>query len=172
MTGMLVTGGARSGKSRYALERALAQSGPRTFIATCQPWDEEMRDRVARHKAERAAQGWHTVEEQVDPAAAIAAAEPGGAVVLDCLTLWLCNLFERDAAYGQDQGAADAAGLAQAMQAYSGLAIAVTNEIGLGVVPGDAVSRRYRDTLGRMNQVLGTALDEVVLVVCGRALHL
>src|SRR4051812_9497954 len=134
--------------------------GDVTFIATGESRDDEMAERIALHRAERPAQ-WTTVEEPIDLAAALAAA--GEVAVVDCLSLWVANLLERD----DDVPAANAAALGSARQ--RGRTIAVSNEVGLGVVPATELGRRYRDSLGRVNADWAAAADEALFVVAGRA---
>ena len=165
MTLVLYLGGARSGKSRLALERARSSGAPVVFVATGEGLDDEMADRIARHRAERPAD-WETVEEPVELERAVAEAPPDATLVVDCLSLWVANVFETAPAEElAEQAAARAAG-------RPGLTIAVTNEVGLGIVPDNALARRYRDVLGRVNAAWAAAADEAYLVVAGRALRL
>jgi adenosyl cobinamide kinase/adenosyl cobinamide phosphate guanylyltransferase len=156
-------GGARSGKSALAL--SLAGEGPVTFVATGEPGDEEMAERIARHRAERPA-GWVTVEEPLALREAIGAAE--GTVVVDCLSFWVANLFEAGWADADvEREAAEAARVAAARRT-----IAVSNEVGLGVVPATPLGRRYRDVLGRVNASWACFAKDAYFVVAGRALRL
>lgn len=164
MTLVLYVGGARSGKSRLAVERARAVGGPVTYVATGEAGDEEMAERIARHRADRPRE-WRTVEEPVELARALAAVPSGETAIVDCLSLWVANLGDRDA----ETPAAEAAALAAAR---AGLTLAVTNEVGLGLVPVNALARAYRDRLGRVNQLWADAAGEVWLVVAGRRLRL
>jgi adenosyl cobinamide kinase/adenosyl cobinamide phosphate guanylyltransferase len=160
MTLVLFIGGARSGKSRLALERATAAAAgrPVAFIATGEPRDDEMRDRIDRHKAERPAD-WQTIEEPIELAQAIASVPDDATVVVDCLSLWVANGGSGDDAL---RAAADRAGLT----------LVVTNEVGMGIVPVNALARSYRDDLGRVNAAWAAAADEAYLVVAGRTLEL
>ena len=158
MTLVLLLGGARSGKSRLAVERADAHGAPVTFIATGQAGDEEMAERIEQHKAERPA-SWTTVEEPLELERALRAVPARDTAVVDCLSLWVAN-------GGRDDGAVRAA------SEREGLTIVVTNEVGLGIVPDNALARRYRDDLGRMNALWADAADEVYLVVAGKRLTL
>lgn len=169
MTLTLLTGGARSGKSHLAVRRAARTGTPVVFVATGQPRDEEMADRIARHQAERPA-GWATVEAPVDLPGALAELEPGRTVIVDCLALWVSNLLE----HGDDETATTARAQAVADWAagYPGTVIVVTNEVGLGLVPMHPVSRDYRDRLGRVNAVIAARADLAQLVVAGRTLTL
>jgi adenosylcobinamide kinase/adenosylcobinamide-phosphate guanylyltransferase len=164
MTLVLYLGGARSGKSRLAIDRAQAAGEPVTFIATAEAGDEEMAERIARHRADRPRE-WTTIEEPVELARALAAVPAGETAIVDCLSLWVANLGERDV----ETPAAEAATLAAAR---SGLTLAVTNEVGLGLVPVNALARAYRDRLGRVNQLWAEAAGEVWLIVAGRSLWL
>lgn len=167
MSALLVLGGARSGKSRYAQEWAEGHAGPLAFIATAQAFDAEMEDRIARHRADRDAR-WHTWEAPLDLPQVIARAAPGaGAVLVDCLTLWLsnCLLAEHDL---------DAAGteLCAAVQACPCPIALVANEVGFGIVPDNVLARRFRDAAGRLNQHVAAVADRVVLVAAGLPLTL
>ena len=165
----LLTGGARSGKSSLAVRRAEATGDPVVFVATGQARDEEMADRIARHRAERPPT-WETVEEPLELPAACARIPPGRAVVVDCLALWVANLLER----GDDEEAtlALARDLAGWAAAYPGTVVVVSNEVGLGIVPMHPLSRDYRDRLGRVNATLAGYAARAQLVVAGRTLTL
>ena len=165
MTLVLYIGGARSGKSRLALERARAGDAPVVFVATGEAGDDEMHERIERHKAERPAE-WTTIEEPLDLAGALARVPDGATALVDCLSLWVANVFETGPA--EELGARAAARAAE----RSGLTIAVTNEVGLGIVPDNALARRYRDVLGRVNATWAAAAGEAYFVVAGRALRL
>ncbi|CAM5432174.1 bifunctional adenosylcobinamide kinase/adenosylcobinamide-phosphate guanylyltransferase [Sphingobium scionense] len=162
---LLVLGGARSGKSRHAQAAAEALPGARLFIATAEIWDAEMADRIARHRADRGPE-WETVEAPIDLPGALAAAR-GKTVLVDCLTLWASNLLlaERDG-----EAAADA--LCAAIQAHDGAIILVANEVGLGIVPDNALARRFRDLAGTLNQRVAAVADRVVFVAAGLPLAL
>lgn len=167
---ILITGGARSGKSRHAQACAEAQPGKRLFIATSPVIDEEMRQRIARHQADRQGQGWQTVEEPLRPAAVLAGNPETEVVLLDCLTLWISNLlFEaEEPEYYSEAMVAELAGeLLAAARNRPGAVIIVTNEVGLGIVPENPLARRYRDLVGRCNQTIAAGADRVDLVVCG-----
>lgn len=167
MTGLLVLGGARSGKSRYAQARAEALGLHRTFVATAQAFDEEMESRIARHQADRDA-AWTTVEAPLDLAGAIAVHSKAGSVLLiDCLTLWTTNLIlgEHDIGAATDK-------LVAALTAAAGPVILVANEVGYGIVPDNALARRFRDEAGIINQRVAAAVDEVQLVAAGLPLRL
>lgn len=159
---VLVLGGARSGKSRFAEELVRAHPGPWTYIATAEAWDEEMRARIARHQDDRGP-GWTTVEEPLDlPAAILRHAGPDTAVLVDCLTLWLSNLMGD----GRDADAAGS-GLLAALERVEGTVVLVSNEVGMGIVPDNALARAFRDHAGRLHQRVAAVADRVVLVVAG-----
>jgi adenosylcobinamide kinase/adenosylcobinamide-phosphate guanylyltransferase len=169
---MLTTlmGGARSGKSALAVQLAAAQTAPVVFVATAVPGgDEEMAARVLRHRAERPSE-WRTVECALDLEAALAAADPRACVVVDCLTLWVANAM--DAGWTADTIEQVAAGTAKAAAGREGPTIAVSNEVGSGIVPVDPNTRAYRDALGRVNGRWAAAADRAFLVVAGRLLLL
>jgi len=162
----LLIGGARSGKSRLAVRLAGELDAPVVFVATGEAHDVEMEARILRHRAERPAT-WKTVEEPVALREAIDAAPAASCVVVDCLTLWVANLLER----GEDAEAEGAAAAASAA-ARDGATIAVTNEVGLGIVPGTPLGREFRDVLGRVNALWAGAADDAYFVVAGKALRL
>jgi adenosylcobinamide kinase/adenosylcobinamide-phosphate guanylyltransferase len=157
----LVLGGARSGKSRHAEALVTALPPPWLYIATGEPRDNEMAARIAEHRARRGAQ-WQTVEAPRDLAAAIAAAPTGAAVLVDCLTLWLANVMLA----GSDVDV-EIARLERTLVERGGHTVLVANEVGLGIVPDNALARRFRDSAGRLNQRLAEAADRVVLLVAG-----
>jgi adenosylcobinamide kinase/adenosylcobinamide-phosphate guanylyltransferase len=165
---LLVTGGARSGKSRYALERAMALPPPRVFIATAEPGDAEMAARIRDHHAERG-DAFATVEEPRAVAAALARAAPAsGVVVIDCLTLWMANLSANATSPVDVERAIDA--LAAAVATSACPVVVVTNEIGSGIIPFVEETRRFRDLLGFANQRVAGVVDSVVLMVAGQPL--
>jgi adenosylcobinamide kinase/adenosylcobinamide-phosphate guanylyltransferase len=156
----LVLGGARSGKSRHAESLVEAMPAPWTYIATAQAFDDEMVARIAEHRARRSAD-WITVDAPLDLAGAIREAQ-GRPVLVDCLTLWLTNLIlaERDTH--------DACGgLIAACAAATGPVVLVSNEVGLGIVPDNALARRFRDEAGRLHQRLAAQAGRVVFMVAG-----
>ena len=161
-------GGARSGKSALALERA-ASAEDVVFLATGEAGDEEMAARIERHRRERP-DHWETVEEPVALRQALESADPGACLVVDCLTLWVANLVE--AGRTDDEIEAEATEAARAAAARSGATLVVTNEVGLGVVPDTPLGRRYRDLLGRVNAIFVSAADEALFVVAGRVIPL
>lgn len=164
---LFVLGGARSGKSRYAQGRAEALSKSRVYIATAQPFDAEMQERIARHRADRGA-GWRTIEAPLElPEAITAHAGPDRVVLVDCLTLWASNLLlaEEDAEAATDR-------LVDAIKSAPGPVVLVANEVGLGIVPDNALARRFRDIAGRINQATAAAAHECVAVFAGLPLVL
>lgn len=156
-----VLGGARSGKSRYALGLAMQETPPWVYIATAQGLDDEMRARIAAHRAERGA-NWRTIEAPLELARAIADAFREAPVVIDCLTLWLSNLMLG----GHDIDAATRAVL-DALAARTAVTIAVANEVGLGIVPETPLGRAFRDKAGALNQRLAASAARVTLMVAG-----
>jgi adenosylcobinamide kinase/adenosylcobinamide-phosphate guanylyltransferase len=158
----LVLGGARSGKSALAERLVTAAGGRRVYIATAEAWDDEMAERIAQHRADRG-DGWRTVDAPLDlPAALAAEAVAGQAVLVDCLTLWLSNVMLSD----RDVDAA-AAMLEAAARSAEGPVVIVSNEVGLGIVPDNALARRFRDAQGRLNQRMAAMADLVVFVAAG-----
>lgn len=161
----LIIGGARSGKSAHA--QALAETearlrgGSPVMIATAQALDDEMGERIARHRAERGP-AWRTVETPLDPASAIAALTPADCAVVDCLTLWLSNLMfvERDI-----EAATEA--LLQAATDSRGEIVFVANEVGMSIVPENALARRFRDEAGRLNRRAAERCDQVTVMFAG-----
>ena len=167
---LFVLGGARSGKSRHAqaiAEAAAATSaGPLVYIATAQAFDEEMRDRIARHQDDRDTR-WQTVEAPIDLAAALRAVDGADTVVLvDCLTLWLSNLI-----LGEVDIEREVDGLLAALAGLEARIILVSNEVGLGIVPDNALARRFRDAAGRLHQRLAAQVDSVDGVMAGLVQH-
>lgn len=176
-----VTGGARSGKSHFAEGVAARNRGPVVYLATMEALDEETTGRIARHRVRRSRK-WLTIEEPIDLVGALRACDPAATVLLDCMSLWVSNLFMREA------GVVDAPpetferviaacldtadGLLAEQQRRPGAMIAVSNEVGWGIVPADRLSRYYRDALGLVNQRLAAAADEAVLLASGLPLWL
>ncbi len=157
----LVLGGARSGKSRHAEGLIEARPAPWLYVATAQAYDDEMRARIAEHRARRG-EGWQTVDAPVDLAGAIAGAPAGLPILVDCLTLWLTNLLLAEADI-----VAARMGLAEACRQATGPLVLVSNEVGLGIVPDNTLARRFRDEAGRLHQDLAALADHVVFMVAG-----
>lgn len=180
---LFVTGGARSGKSRFAegLARDVAgeRGEPVVYVATLEPLDEEMRERVVRHR-ERRPGAWVTIEAPRDLAGALDERPDEGCVLVDCVSVWLAN---RLLALGEDPALGDVEAferevgneverIIERQRRRTGALIAVSNEVGSGVVPPYPLGRAYRDALGRANQQISAAADRAWLVVAGRALEL
>lgn len=162
-----VLGGARSGKTRYALDQALARPAQRRImIATAQALDAEMAARIARHRAERGEE-WITWEAPLELAQAVGRLQAGDVAVVDCLTLWLSNQLLADA--DLDRKVAE---LTAALAASAGELWVVSNEVGQGIVPDNALARRFRDEAGWMNQAVAAAAGRAVLVSAGLPLVL
>ncbi len=164
----VLTGGARSGKSSLAVEWGTRHPGPVIFVATAPLLDDDMRDRAARHRIERP--DWPTIEEPHDLEPILAEAPEGSLAIVDCITLWVSNLMWR----GDDDTAiiARAVDLARVAGSSSARIVAVTNEVGSGVHPETELGRRYRDLLGKVNQILVGASERSFLLVAGRAIAL
>ena len=158
---ILITGGARSGKSVRAEARARAFPGRPVYIATAEALDAEMRERIARHRARRGNE-WLEREAPLELVAAINATDGGGARLVDCLTLWLTNLMLAEIDWEKETSA-----LAEALARQNSPVVLVTNEVGLGIVPDNALARRFRDAAGILNQMIARAADEVEFVVAG-----
>ena len=157
----LVTGGARSGKSALAERLVLRHPGAPVYIATAQALDAEMAERISQHQSRRG-ESWELLEEPTDLAGALRASDGRGPRLVDCLTLWLANCA----------GSADFGALAATLRQQSCPVILVTNELGQGIVPENALARRFRDDHGRMNQVVAEVADQVWMSVSGQPLRL
>ena len=162
---VLFVGGARSGKSRIAQARAEALPGELVYVATGEALDAEMAERIAKHRADRGAR-WRTVEVPLDLPEAIRR-EDGRVLLVDCLTLWLSNLL-----LGEHDIAAATERLLTALDAATGTVLLVSNEVGMGIVPENALARRFRDEAGRLNQSVATVATEVSLVAAGLAIRM
>ena len=162
----LVLGGARSGKSALAERLTLSAGAHPLYIATAEARDDEMRARIADHRTRRDGQGWETREAPLD-LAPVLAADPGRPALVDCLTLWLTNhlLAEHDLE-------AETAALLAALRGRPGPTVLVSNEVGLGIVPDNALARRFRDAAGRLNQRVAQVSDLVVFTAAGLPLVL
>jgi adenosylcobinamide kinase/adenosylcobinamide-phosphate guanylyltransferase len=161
MTVILITGGARSGKSVRAETRAKAVAGKPVYLATAEALDDEMRERIARHRARRGGE-WIEREVPLELASALKTTDGGGARLVDCLTLWLSNLLHAERDWSKET-----AGLAETLRAQKSPVVLVSNEVGLGIVPDNALARQFRDAAGVMNQMIAQAADEVEFVVAG-----
>lgn len=168
----LVLGGARSGKSRYAQRvaeaaAAAAASGTKPIaIVTAQIYDDEMADRVAKHREERG-DAWETIEAPLDLPQTIEALGEGDVAVIDCMTLWLTNVMLADKDIGQQTRE-----LLVALKSTQAEIWVVSNEVGWGIVPDNALARRFRDEAGRLNQALADSAAHAVLIVAGMKLDL
>jgi adenosylcobinamide kinase/adenosylcobinamide-phosphate guanylyltransferase len=161
----LVLGGARSGKSRFAIRLARKAGRKAAFIATCQGLDAEMARRISSHRKARPP-GWRTVEEPLEISSAVRRLGNAYDVVLiDCLTLWVSNmLMKRSREKVIETGATKLIG---ALGRIRGDAILVSNEVGLGIVPANALARDFRDIGGRINQIVARSADEVYFMIAG-----
>ncbi len=158
----LVLGGARSGKSRYAEGLVETQAGPWVYLATATAGDAEMAARIAEHQRRRGGR-WQTREAPLDLTGALAAAaKPDATILVDCLTLWLTNILLADLDVENE-----CEKLIAALPGLDGPVVFVSNEVGLGIVPENALARRFRDAAGRLNQAAATAAQSVVFVAAG-----
>ncbi|MBI2685251.1 MAG: bifunctional adenosylcobinamide kinase/adenosylcobinamide-phosphate guanylyltransferase [Acidobacteria bacterium] len=165
MSILLVGGGSRSGKSRHALLLARRFGPRRGFLATAQALDEEMRDRIRKHREERGEE-FLTIEEPLDLAAAVVQAEPAlDVLIIDCLTLWLSNIMLAEKEI-------DTAAQLDAIAASKLPCILVTNEVGCGIVPDNALARQFRDRAGFLNQQAMERAEEAYWTIFGAALKL
>jgi adenosylcobinamide kinase / adenosylcobinamide-phosphate guanylyltransferase len=168
LSSALVLGGTRSGKSAHAERLARAMGLRRVYIATAQAFDEEMRERIASHKLDRAADGWVTIEEPVELAAVIAQqAKPDAVLLVDCLTLWLSNIMLSELNVAGMQAA-----LIGELKAAKGPIVLVSNEVGMGIVPETKLGRDFRDAQGRLNQTVAATVPNVIFVAAGLPLVL
>ena len=171
-----ISGGCRSGKSNYAQKLAESIPGKRAYIATCPLIDEEMERRIAHHQQQRSDQKWETIEAPFDLIAAIKQANHFDVLLIDCLTLWINNLLyeaEQEGKTLTEQMISDqCVELVNSCQKTNQTIIFVTNELGMGLVPIDPVSRRYRDCLGRCNQTIAELADKAIFMVSGIPLTL
>jgi adenosylcobinamide kinase/adenosylcobinamide-phosphate guanylyltransferase len=170
---VFVTGAARSGKSYWAEKLAANSEGQVSYIATCVPGDEEMLDRVARHQARRPAE-WQTIEEANYPAGTVRDLDETGRVfLLDCLTLLLSNrLLASGEENSEESILNEVKELAQVSHDSLAQVIIVSNEVGWGIVPGDPLSREFRDIIGRANQIMAEWADEAYICIAGIPIEL
>ena len=164
---VLVLGGARSGKSAFA-ERLAADTGlSRHYVATGRAWDEEMRERIARHRTDRG-EGWQTHEEPVDLVGRLEALDDATSVILvDCLTLWVTNLMMEELDMAQEF-----ARLAAFVPRVRAKLVLVSNEVGLGIVPENRIAREFRDHAGRLHQAIAQSAGQVYFVAAGLPLKM
>ncbi|HEV8718422.1 MAG TPA: bifunctional adenosylcobinamide kinase/adenosylcobinamide-phosphate guanylyltransferase [Candidatus Binatia bacterium] len=162
---VLVLGGARSGKSAYALQRVQEWEGRLVYLATAEGKDEEMKKRIARHRARRRSRRWETIEEPLEVVWQLKEMDGGvGAVVLDCVTLWVSNALMSNQTEELENQVAE---LVEEIPLLPFHFLAVSNEVGLGLVPDTPLGREYRDLLGTVNQRLAQACKEVVFMTAG-----
>jgi adenosylcobinamide kinase/adenosylcobinamide-phosphate guanylyltransferase len=161
---VLITGGARSGKSIYAEQRAAALGSRRLYVATAEPKDEEMTRRISEHKSRRGNE-WATIEESLELAEALLARRGQmDCALVDCLTLWLSNLLlQRDGKYAEEK----VKELVEILPRLNFHVVLVTNEVGWGIVPDNMLARQFRDLAGWANQRMAEAAHEVVLTIAG-----
>ena len=173
---IFITGGCRSGKSAYAQKLAEALAGPRAFVATCPILDDEMRDRIRKHRRARQKRRWRTIEEPVDLPGALRSAKKFKVVLVDCLTLWINNLMyeaeKRGKTISEESVALLCKRLLTACREHPGMIIFVTNEVGMGIVPENPVCRLFCDLAGRCSQIIAQASNRMVLMVCGQPFEL
>ena len=163
---MLILGGAKSGKSSFAMDICSSMNREQIFLATAQALDQEMEERITRHQNKRGSD-WRTIEEPLKVAKTISSLDSKDTVILlDCLTLWLNNLYME---HGEDQEVINEAieSLARQLTDIRGAVVIVSNEVGMGIVPDNQLSRRYRDTAGFANQCIARLAGKVVAVLAG-----
>ncbi|NCF46729.1 MAG: bifunctional adenosylcobinamide kinase/adenosylcobinamide-phosphate guanylyltransferase [Alphaproteobacteria bacterium] len=163
---LLITGGARSGKSSFAEKRTLSYGTPVIYIATAQAFDEEMENRIQLHQQRRGDE-WRTISEPLAIANILTSLDRQGACLVDCLTLWLSNLI-----FAEEDISKATSSLIEAIATRRDPVILVTNEVGGGIVPENALARRFRDEAGRLNQIVAEAVDEVYTCISGIPLKL
>lgn len=165
---IFIVGGARSGKSSFALKLAESIKGKRLYIATAETLDEEMKERIKKHKKDRG-NNWNTIEEPIKIADVIKKNKKYGVILLDCLTLWISNLIHKEARVrGQGSGVIKSiTELISACKEPKASIIIVSNEVGLGIVPDNPLARQFRDIAGFANQKIADAADEVYFMVSG-----
>lgn len=168
---VLVTGGARSGKSDFAQGFAEKSKGPHYFVATCQPLDQEMKQRISLHQNQRSPAIWQTIEEPLELAQVITKINRKSTILIDCITLWISNLLHAAKAGGTvfDHVMLDAhlAPLITTLTQSAHTVVIVTNEVGQGIVPANQLARTYRDLVGTCNRVMARHAQTVYLVTCG-----
>ncbi len=167
---VLVLGGVRSGKSAYALQRAQGWEGRLVYLATAEAKDEEMKRRIASHRARRRSRRWETIEEPLEVVWQLKELESSiGAVVLDCVTLWVSNALLRNQRQELENQVAE---LVEEIPLFPFHFLAVSNEVGMGLVPDSPLGREYRDVLGTVNQHLAKVCKEVVFMTAGLPLKI
>jgi len=173
---IFITGGSRSGKSAHGQALAESIAGPRVYIATCPVVDEEMAARIQKHRAQRQASHWQTIEQTIDLAGALRGTQESSVRLIDCLTLWINNLLYQAEGLAHEVTEDDIARLCADVLSVCaelpGDVIFIANEVGMGIVPDNPLSRRYRDLAGRCNQIMAADADRVILMVCGLPLEI
>lgn len=173
---ILITGGSRSGKSDFAQKKAEETSNSRLYIATCPPLDSELEERIKRHQAAREGLGWQTVEEQLNISDVIEKNEEYSVILIDCLTLWINNIQYKaeveKKCIDENHITEVTSDLIDICKKTDSTIFFVTNEVGSGIVPESAETRLYRDLVGRCNQYIGAAADEVFFVTCSVPLQI
>lgn len=173
---ILITGGSRSGKSAHAQNIAESISGTRTYIATCPYLDEEMTERIRKHREARASSRWQTIEETIDLTDALGKSKQSKVILVDCLTLWINNIlyeaYQRGESLGEEAIGARCREVLEMCDSLSGTVIFVTNEVGMGIVPESPASRVYRDIAGRCNQIIAARADIVIFMISGLPLKI
>lgn len=172
---ILATGGSRSGKSGYTQNIAESLPGKRAFVATCpapNKDDTEMLERVIRHQEDRLGADWETIEEEIDLQGVLKGHSDMNVLLIDCLTLWISNLMHHVQDLTEDMMTSICQELIQLSKQRQGTVIFVTNEVGSGVVPANAIARKFRDLTGRCNQAMAQGADEVIFFSCGLPLFL
>ncbi|AEH45298.1 Adenosylcobinamide-phosphateguanylyltransferase [Thermodesulfatator indicus DSM 15286] len=161
---ILILGGIKSGKSAFALKLASQFSEPRIFLATAQAFDEEMAKKIERHRRERG-HAWHTIEAPIELPEALKEISSGGVVLIDCLTVWLGNLF-----YHQKDVDFYVEALVKNIESFSFPLVIVSNEVGLAPVPADKETRKFAETLGLLNQKIARLCNHTYFMIAGKAL--
>ncbi|MGZ6249611.1 MAG: bifunctional adenosylcobinamide kinase/adenosylcobinamide-phosphate guanylyltransferase [Syntrophales bacterium] len=173
---IFITGGSRSGKSGYGQRIAESISGTRTYIATCPVIDKEMEDRIRKHKEARKLASWETLEESTDLAGALYMSRGSEVALVDCLTLWVNNLMyeaEQEKRHiDEDVIGARCEDVVGVCGDLHGTVIFITNEVGMGIVPENPVSRLFRDLAGRCNQIMASHADTCIFMVSGIPLYI
>lgn len=166
----VLVGGARSGKSSLAVEVARRSGRSVTFIATAEPFDDDLARRIERHRDERP--DWPTIEAPLDLAGAVARTAPGSFAIVDCLTVWMGNLFHHEPSPEAREERVAAFEMVLQERRHDTDLVLVTNEVGMGLHPDTSPGREYRDELGRLNQRIAARADRTLLLVAGRAVEL
>jgi adenosylcobinamide kinase/adenosylcobinamide-phosphate guanylyltransferase len=173
---ILITGGSRSGKSTYAQRIAESISGIHVYIATCPYIDEEMEERIRKHREARQASVWQTIEETTDIAGALRSSKASQVILVDCLTLWVNNLMyeaeQRGELLSEEMISTLSKEAIGVCSDIPGTVIFVTNEVGLGIIPDNPASRLYRDIAGRCNQIIAGCADVVIFMISGLPMNI